>query len=33
MKNNKNLVKDFKETYSGAKQSDFPYEKKLFLNL
>ena len=28
MKNNKNLVKDFKETYSGAKQSDFPYEKK-----
>ena len=28
MKNNKNLVKDFKETYSGTKQSDFPYENK-----
>jgi hypothetical protein len=28
MKNNKNLVKEFKEAYSGARQSDFPYEKK-----
>ena len=28
MKNNKNLVNEFEEIYSGAKQSDFPFETK-----